>query len=556
MKNIPLKLILIIILSSPLTLSAQSNLERKIEDVLTKYADTKSPGVNIVITKKDKIIITSQLGLANLEYKQLLSPRTRFQAGFLSQQFTAYAILLLAQEEKISLEDDIRTYLPELNKFEDNITIQNLLSHSSGMYDYWSLKAIAGWRNDDYFNKQIALNYLINQTSLNYSPGSNAYKSNSNYLLLAEIISSVTKIPFEDYVLENIIKPIGMEYTFFNSHFNKVYSDKASYYYDWGQGWEYENMIYYNPGPVGLISTSEDFGKWLIHINKLHMDNDEIWKNLSTRKSLANDKQTNFTCGFQVRDDLKFKILFQNGFYNGYRSYMAYSVREEIGILVWSNYMSLNARKVAEEILNQIITLPTLKKNKQAASKNMELNVTEMKKYVGYYFDDKEYHTKRIYLKNDTLRLHDMDYDDYYKIIAIGKDRFKTQNTMSSTFFEFSSSNENKYFKIYRNNKVPELYKEFVPKTYTTSELAKFEGYYYAPLLGVGYDIKLEIGKLTANHHRAGNIKLRPKNKNTFVSGEWFFSSIDFKIEKGKILGFFVNTPEIKSLYFEKLTRY
>lgn len=553
MKKISIKLIFIVIALSPLSLFSQVDLDSVIEKVITKFTDDKSPGVNVIISKKDSIIIRQQLGKANLELNHNLSQKTKFQAGFLSEQFTAYSILLLANEGKISLEDNIRTYLPELKAYEEIITIQNLLSHSSGLYDYWSLKAIAGWRNEDYFDKQIAMGYLSEQSSLNFPPGSKVYKSNSNYLLLAEIVSRVTKSSFEIYVKDNIFKPLNMENTFFNSNFNRVYSNKASYYYNLGNDWQYENMIYYNPGPVGLISTTEDFGKWLIHINKHHLANDQMWKNLSTIQKLNNEEKTNYTCGFQVRNDLNGKILFQNGFYNGYRSYMAYSIEEEIGILVWANDMSLNARKVAGEILSKISSTATQEHPRQTSLKNVEINISQLKNYEGFYFDDKEYHTKRIYLKNDTLRLHDIDYDDHYTLEAIGKDRFKILNSTSTTFFELSPSVEDKFLRIYRNNEISESYYVFNPRIYSSSELAKFEGYYYSPLLGVGYEIKKENDKLTANHHRVGKIILRPKNGNIFVSNEWFFSSVDFKIKESKILGFFVNTPEIKNLYFEKL---
>lgn len=214
MKLNRLLLIITIISLIPNPILGQLDLTASVDNILSKHSDAESTGLSIVISEKDKLIYSNQLGLSNLEYDLPLTEQTKFQAGFLSQQFTAYAVLLLEQDGELSLEDDIANFIPEFNQDKDSIKIQDLLAHTSGLYDYWSLKAIAGWRNDEFFDKQLALDYATNQTNLNQEPGKQAYFSNTNYLLLAEIVSKVSGKSFKDFVIERITTPLNLSNTF------------------------------------------------------------------------------------------------------------------------------------------------------------------------------------------------------------------------------------------------------------------------------------------------------------------------------------------------------
>lgn len=237
---------------------------------------------------------------------------------------------------------------------------------------------------------------------------------------------------------------------------------------------------------------------------------------------------------------------------------MAYAIEKELGVLVWSNNMSTNAKSIAQEVLNHIIG-PSQKEEtkdgqleKELATQSMSVERRNHKNYLGYYFDGNEYHTKRIYVENDTLCLHDVDYDSHYQLEPTKNNRYKIVGNNSTFRIEFSEGTKGKFLRIYRNDLLSETYIGFKPKQYSASELSDFEGFFYCPLLKVGYDIQSSNGSLKATHHRAGAINFRPTVGNTFVSNEWFFSSIDFVLDKNEVKGFFVNTPEIKKLYFEK----
>ena len=182
---------------SSINLFAQSKLEldsEAITKILYQHANDDIPGMAVGIVKDGEIVYEHYLGYANLEHEIKIDKDTRFNIASDAKQFTALCILKLVEQGKLDLKDDIRKYLPDLYKnIEDKITISNLISHTSGVRDYGYLIGLSGktaWKlfidNDDV----IAL--LQDQKDLNFKPGTEYLYSNSNYILLTEIVKSVT----------------------------------------------------------------------------------------------------------------------------------------------------------------------------------------------------------------------------------------------------------------------------------------------------------------------------------------------------------------------------
>ena len=192
---------------SSINLFAQSKLEldsEAITKILYQHANDDIPGMAVGIVKDGEIVYEHYLGYANLEHEIKIDKDTRFNIASDAKQFTALCILKLVEQGKLDLKDDIRKYLPDLYKnIEDKITISNLISHTSGVRDYGYLIGLSGktaWKlfidNDDV----IAL--LQDQKDLNFKPGTEYLYSNSNYILLTEIVKSVTGQEFSTYAKE------------------------------------------------------------------------------------------------------------------------------------------------------------------------------------------------------------------------------------------------------------------------------------------------------------------------------------------------------------------
>jgi len=198
------------------TQAASESVESKVDKIFSEWDKWDSPGASLAVLKAGQIIYKRGYGCAQLEYNIPIVPSTVFHVASVSKQFTAFAAALLANRGKLSLDEDIRKYLPEVPDFGKTITLKHLIYHTSGLRDQWEALAIAGWRLDDVITKEHILKLVRNQRELNFAPGEEHLYCNTGYSLLAEIVARVSGQSFPDWTAENIFKPLGMS----NTHFH------------------------------------------------------------------------------------------------------------------------------------------------------------------------------------------------------------------------------------------------------------------------------------------------------------------------------------------------
>jgi CubicO group peptidase (beta-lactamase class C family) len=167
-------------------------LTARIDKLFAAWDRQETPGCALAVMQDGKVIYKRGYGMANLEYGIRITPSTIFHVASISKQFTAFAIQLLAQEGKLSQDDDVRKYLPELYDFGKTITIRHLLHHTSGLRDQWDLLRLAGTRMDDVITEQDILDLVWRQKELNFTPGSEYLYCNTGYTLLGEIVKRVS----------------------------------------------------------------------------------------------------------------------------------------------------------------------------------------------------------------------------------------------------------------------------------------------------------------------------------------------------------------------------
>src|SRR6202035_3599279 len=151
-----------------------------------------TPGAAVAVIEHGKLVYEKGYGLANLEYNIPITPQTIFHVASVSKQFTAMAIVLLEQDGKLSIDDDIHKYLPELPDYGAKITLRNLLQHTSGIRDQWQTLALAGWNIEDVITQDQLLRMIFRQKELNFPPGTRDLYSNAGFTLLAEIVTRVS----------------------------------------------------------------------------------------------------------------------------------------------------------------------------------------------------------------------------------------------------------------------------------------------------------------------------------------------------------------------------
>ena len=177
---------------------------QEIDSLFTSWNVSNHPGGSVLISKDGKTIFSKSYGLANIEYEVANTNHTLFNIGSISKQFTAMGIVLLEQQNKLSVDDDIRKYMPELPDFGETITIRHLLHHTSGLRDLHGLLGLAGWRRGDLETNDDVYRIIKNQKELNFKPGEEFLYSNTGYILLAKIIENASQLEFDQWMKQNI----------------------------------------------------------------------------------------------------------------------------------------------------------------------------------------------------------------------------------------------------------------------------------------------------------------------------------------------------------------
>lgn len=196
--------------------SIPDSTKTKIDKLFAKWDTKDSPGCVIGIVRNDSLIYAKGFGMANLEYGIPNSPATIYHIASVSKQFTTYCIVLLARQGKLNLNDDVRKYLQWFPDLHEKITIQNLLTHTSGIRDQWQLLAISGTRLDDVITQEQIIKMLSKQEALNFKPNEKATYSNSGYTMLAEIVKSVSGQSLREFADSAIFQPLKMTNTYFH----------------------------------------------------------------------------------------------------------------------------------------------------------------------------------------------------------------------------------------------------------------------------------------------------------------------------------------------------
>ena len=214
-----------------------------IENIFSRYKPN-NPGSQLSIARNSQVIFSKAWGLANLEHNIPLTTNSIIEAGSVSKQFTAAAILLLEQQGKLSMEDDVRKYIPELPDYGTPIKLHHMMHHTSGLKDWGAIVALAGWpRGTKYYNNDDALEIISRQKNLNNKPGDEFIYSNSNYNLFAIIVQRVSGMSLADYSQKYIFGPAGMTNTQWRDDPDRIVRGRATAYSKTKTGFQTEPNI-------------------------------------------------------------------------------------------------------------------------------------------------------------------------------------------------------------------------------------------------------------------------------------------------------------------------
>ena len=552
-----IKLILVLILQiygySLVAQTTGSTSKDKIDSIFSISINENTAGAAAIVSKNGQILYKGCFGLANLEHSIPISDSTVFDIASLSKQFTGFGIALLIERGIISLDDNIRDYIPELHQFDKIIKISHLLYHTSGFRDMPYLMALAGWKLDDVRTFDQMLNLIYRQKTLNYNPGDEFCYSNTNYIILAELIQRVTNMSFRDWMSKEVFKPLGMVHTFFHDNYKEMVANKA-YPYSKNQdnSFNSETVNRIVLGASCLYTTIEDLSKWLNNLSNPKPEFESTVKLILQKGSLNNGSELSYASGIIIGNYRNEKVIFHEGSVTGYTSFMGYYPKHKLSMAILMNFSPANPNALFNSISDIYLAneFPQVNTNNQTDEivKTVKLTSSDLEKFVGTYKIGPAWYVT-LYRDGDTLM--SLANGGYAVPMTPRSDSLFWIDDYGTTFdFRFNGNGEVSHF-IYYDMTCNKIENKPTP---AISHLSDFVGTYYSDELQTIYTVQIKNDSLILYNKKHLDIRLNPAWKDDFSVGAWFLSSIEFeRDENGKVTGFNATQYRCRNNKFVKL---
>jgi CubicO group peptidase (beta-lactamase class C family) len=319
--------------------------------IFRQWDRENTPGCALGVLRNGTLVHSRGFGMANLDYGIPNSPTMVYYVGSVSKQFTAASIALLAQDGRISLEDDVRTYLPELPDYGTPITIRNLIHHTSGLRDIYVLMDLAGIRMEDVFPDEEALALIARQKQLNFQPGTDYLYSNSGYWLLGQIVERVTGESMREFARKRIFEPLGMSHSHFHDESGHPMSDRVVSYSPDGDGYRIADLQNFDKiGAGGLYTTVEDLVKWDANFYDGRVGGSAFLDLVHTRGVLTNGDTLDYAFGLTIGQYRGLRTVRHGGALMGFRAELLRFPDQRFSVITLCNLGSINPGPLALQV--------------------------------------------------------------------------------------------------------------------------------------------------------------------------------------------------------------
>jgi CubicO group peptidase (beta-lactamase class C family) len=522
-----------------------------IDKVFAAWDKPDSPGLALAVVQGGKIVYSKGYGHANLEYGVPITPATVFHAASISKQFTAFAIHLLAQDGKLSLDDPVKKHLPEL-QVESNppITIRHLLHHTSGLRDQWDLLTLAGLRLDDGITDNDILGLLWQQKQLNFAPGQDFLYSNSGYSLLGLIVRRVSGQSLAAFTQERIFTPLGMKSTRFQENYGTVVKNRAhSYVRGRDGGYAYRALSYSNTGATSLLTTVEDLALWTANFDQPKVGNAAMLSAMQVTGKAVDGRDTRYASGLAVGSYRGVPVIDHTGSDAGFRAYFLRLPQQKLAVHVLGNAAELNAfelgRKVADLYLDGAPGVQPPRPNPA----EVDVPARDLAGLAGDY----EISPGRVVsFIVEQGRLYAVTGGPRTALLPSGTNEFFARNSELRVSFAPTNGNEAASTALWKTGDRELVLKRLVRESPSAELLQSCVGDYYSEELRTIYTLEQRSGKLMVRYPR-GVIPLNPINRDVFIAGYPLGVLVMKRNAQGACEGFGATTGRVRDLRFTKV---
>lgn len=530
------------------------NHEAVVQSIFEDFGKPGEPGVSVLVMEKGQIRHQFHKGLADVGSDLMIEDDGVFNIGSISKQFTVFGILLLRDEGKLSLSDDVRTFIPELPDYGSIITLEQLARHTSGLRSQQYFGLMGSWTQTDERTHAQMLDLIRRQPELMFEPGKQFAYSNAGSTLLAEVIARVSGIPFQRFMKERVYAPLGMRDTFNRGEVSDIIANEVHSYY------KLDGVLKKAVNPSGVqgytnvYSTTRDLVKWAANLKTGAHGGRTTVNDLMSVTSLPNGRTIEHRMGLYATPYRGHRQFQHTGSDRGYTSYLGWFPDADLVIIILSNIEGIDVFRSAYSIAD--LYLPKINGSHSGIASDVavggstpKLSPEQLASYEGVFWSDQLGATRKVAFVDGQLRYVRSEYS-FSPLVPVGANRFRLEDANSPAFVTIADAGMR-----FEDNEGTVRFERIAPKT--TGELLPRDivGLYVSDEISATYRLSLCDGQVIATNAMRDVLAFSPVTSDFFETNGWFMRSLRLvRDTKGNIVGFDGSNPGLAPVRFVKVT--
>lgn len=535
---------------------AADTIPRVLDRLFAPWSGTDGPGCAVGVSWRGHPVYTRVYGMANLETGTPIRPSSRFLVASVSKQFTAMAILLLERDGRLSIDDDIRKYLPEVPNYGTPVTIRHLLAHTSGLRDPLDLLYLARGlylppQREEFgpVTEADFLDILSRQKAIGWAPGAEYRYNNGGYIMLGLIVSRVAGMPLRVFAEERIFRPLGMVSTSVGDDIAVLVPERATGYVSAPGGWQLAPRADFPPGASTVFATVGDLLRWQANFDRPVVGDRAMFDAMETVSVLSSGDSTDYGFGTQIGRYRGARLIYHGGAGAGYRAHIGRFPDHGLAVAIACNGPAGSTSlflRVADAIIGDSLAPIAAAAAPAATQDAITLPAATLQSRVGAYLQPATQPATRTPAQLVQLRVRDgrLVFDnDPDPLSAMSADRFVGQ--FDEIVF---GPGDHPGFELRRLDGVgrPVPYIWMPPPVVSPAALAAYAGFYCSEELDTCVRVSSQDTVLAFHHHA----HLTPA-KPVFADGfTWFWYVVRFHRAGGRITGFEVSENDFRHVQF------
>jgi CubicO group peptidase (beta-lactamase class C family) len=516
--------------------------------VFAAWSSADGPGCAVGVSRDGAVVFQNGYGLANLETESPITASSVFHVASVSKQFTAAAVMLLARDGKLSLDDDVRRHLPELPDYGHRITLRHLLTHTSGLRDQWDLLAMARGRfEENRITEDDVLEIVGRQKGLNFVPGTEYLYSNTGYTLAAVVVRRVSGKSLREFADERIFRPLGMTDTHFHDDYTMVVKGRAAGYARRpAGGWRVSLPNYDTYGATSLFTTVGDLLKWDANFATPRVGDEGMWREMMASGVLAGGDTTGYGLGIAAEEYRGTRLVGHGGADAGYRTYLGHFPEHALSVAVLCNAAQANpsalTRSVADVLLgDRLAPAP------EPPAARVTLAPEELSALAGVYAHPVTGAPFFITQRGDTLVVGRTTGP---ALVPMGERRFRVG--AQPVELEFTPDGGLVQTVLAWPRRTPVTLRRQEPARPSRAELEAYTGTWHSEELGATYTVAATDSTLVLRTRWGAERTVRPAYGDTFA-GDYLLAFT--RGRGGRVDGMRMSSGRVRGVRFERVRR-